>query len=292
MRTRTELSELCTIVLVLAGYSASPAAADDSVSVPVDPGTLARQGDLDATACGPISVVNALALGDAACRRALADLRGDSNVRRAEDLLERFASRPSRDYGEGTRRRRDGISCADLADLLGEAVAQSGLKATGQFLDRRPNEADGAYLRRVHGLLSQALRERRPPIVSLRSFAVAADPKFPDGYSWNGVLNHFVVVTRVPAKLADHEWGFTFEFVDPQTARTESAYVYLERERPFVAAKGNDSKYEWKDGSPFLLVTAPTLPLATNRQTWWSRTIITLNYAITLQTLDEPAKKP
>jgi hypothetical protein len=256
---------------------------DHSARITVDAARVLRQGDLDANACGPVCLVNALQFGDAACQKALALLPGDTPVQRAAVVLERFGGKPSRNYGEGKRLRATGISCADLTDIVREVVTPAGLSATGDFLDRRENEPDRTYLRRVHGRLADALRAGRPPLVSLRSFATAVDPQMQDGYSWNGVSGHFVVVTRVPVKLADRELGFPFEFIDPLSGRVESGYVYLERRRAFLAAKGNSARYEWKRGSPFLLVVAPTLSMGTDEQPWWARSIVTLNYVITIE---------
>lgn len=258
-----------------------------SESIRVDPARVLRQDDLDTKACGPVSLVHVLQFGDAACRKALGLLPGGTPAQRAAAVMERFGGKPSRDYGEGKRVRGDGISCVDLTDIAREVVTPAGLTATGDFLDRRKNEADRTFLHRVHRRLADALRTGRAPLVSLRSFATAVDSKMQDGYSWNGVQGHFVVVTRVPAKLADHELGFRFEFIDSKSGRVESGYIYLERRRAFLAAKGNSARYEWKRGSPFLLVTAPTLSLGVDAQPWWARSIVTLNYVITIEAAGE-----
>jgi hypothetical protein len=255
---------------------------DGFIGVRVEARSVARQGDLDSNACGPVCVVNALALGDAACRKALKGLAGDSPAQRAETVVEKFASKKSRDYGEGKRTRSDGVSCADLTDIAGEVVAKAGLRAEGQFLDRLEGESDRSFLKRVHELFADGLREGRPPIVSLRSFAAEADLKKKGDYLWNAVAGHFVVITRVPAKLSDHDWGFTFEYVDPESGHVESGYIYLERERAFTAARGNAKKYEWKGGRAFLLATLPSLAMGTQQKPWWSRATVTVNYAITL----------
>lgn len=276
------LRPLFVVALLAFVFPQAVALADgESVGVAVDVGRVLRQGDLDANACGPVCLVNALEFGDEACRKMLAALPGETPARRAVGILERFGGRPSRDYGEGRRVRSDGISCEDLTDIVQEVVASGGLTARGEFLDRAENEADRSFLHRVHGRLADALRAGRPPVVSLRSFAVAADEE--QEYLWNGVAGHFVVVTRVPAKLADHELGFAFEFIDPESGRVESGYVYLERQRPFLAARGNAERYEWKRGSPFLLVAAPTLSLGLPNQPWWARSIVTLNYCLTIE---------
>lgn len=217
----------------------SGAQPDGFVSVRVAEGSVARQGDLDANACGPVCVVNSLSLGDAACQKALKGLAGDSPAERAQTVVERFASKKSRDYGEGKRTRKDGVSCADLTDIASKVVAKAGLKSEGQFLDRQEGESDRSFLKRVHGIFADSLRDGRPPMISRRSFAAEADSKKPGEYVWNSVAGHFVVVTSVREKLSDHDWGFTFEFVDPETGHVESGYIYLERERGFTAARGN-----------------------------------------------------
>jgi len=269
------------VVAILAVHV--PARADkDAYAVEVDADKLTTQAQLDDSACGSVSIVNALSLGDAACRKALAVIDGKSGVDKAQAIIDTFGGKSSADYNEGKRIRPDGISCEDLTDMAGEIVAKHGLKARGRFLDRRKNESDRAFLKRIHRALAKALHDKRPPIVSVRSFATRPDAKFDDGYSWNGVAGHYVVITRVPAKLADHEWGFAFDYVDPASGRVETGYVHLERQRPFVAAKGNNTEYEWLNGRPFLLVTAPSLPLGTNNSPWFARTIVTLNFAITL----------
>ncbi len=262
------------------GLAAAAAWAGDLAAVKVDVSRLARQGDLDPNACAPISVVNALSLGGSEFQEALKALEGESLIDKAQSFISKFGEKPSRDYGSGPRYRPDGVSGVDLMDMLHDAVGPAGLRAVGGYLDRHEGENDRAFLERVHQMLADALRAGRPPILMLRSWTALPDAKAEEGHLWHGVAGHFVTLTRVPGRLADHEWGFAFEYADPQTGRAEAGYVHLERQRNYCVAKGNAAKWEWRQGSAFLLVTTPNLALQTNNQPWFARTLITLNYAI------------
>jgi len=275
---------LLFVYLAVTVLTTPAGAAERGVSVAFDRAEVLSQERLDGNACGPVAIVNMLQVGDAACRKALAALDGDSLLAKAQTIISHFGSKPSTDYEDGSRMRAGGVSCVDLTATVSDMVAGQGLQAKGTYLDRRKNEADRPFLERVHQLLVRSLRKGRAPIVSIRSFAVQKDSSFDDGFSWKGMIGHFIVVTEVPAKIAGHEWGFAFEFIDPISGRVEHGFIRLERQRAFAAAKGNQVEYEWLNGKPFLLVTAPSLELGTAGQPWWSRTIMTLNYGITLDT--------
>lgn len=281
-RTMTSGRWLVIAVVVVGFFTGSARSAERTVGVEVKPAAILSQARLDGNACGPVAIVNMLQVGDPTCREALAALDGDSLLAKAQTIINQVGSNPSTDYGDGARIRSSGVSCVDLTAIVSDVVAGEGLTARGEFLDRRGRETDRAFLERVHGLLADALREERAPIISIRSFAVQKDSSFDDGFSWTGLIGHYVVLTRVPAQLAEHDWGFAFEFIDPISGRLEQGFVRLERQRAFAAAKGNASQYQWLNGKPFLLVTAPSLSLGTADRPWWSRTIMTLNYAITL----------
>lgn len=68
------------------------------------------------SACGPVALVNALELGDAASRKALAAIGGASGLAKAQTIIQE-AAKPSADYKSGVRVRPDGVSCADLCDI-------------------------------------------------------------------------------------------------------------------------------------------------------------------------------
>ena len=87
-------------------------------------------------------------------------------------------------------------------------------------------------------------------------------------------------MTAVPERIDDGEKGFRFTYADSFTGRLETGYAHVDEARNFTAAKGDEKRWEWLTDRPFLLVTAPTLRLSTQKQPWQLRTIITINYAV------------
>jgi hypothetical protein len=265
----------------LPGAQVEGAKRQELLGVSVDPARIVKQKDVSDVACGPAAVLHALRFGTKGMQAAGHALDGADGPGKLQLLIENHAKKPSRDYKSGDRWRKDGMSCADLTDLYNDVLTSQKLpKVAGFYLNREKDEAPPAFLRRVHGRLVHSLSQQIPVVISVRSFAPIRDDKNKDGFHWEGLGAHFVLLTRVPARLQEADRGFAFEFVDSDSGKVESGYVHVETTRNFTAARGNAEKWEWLTDYPFLLVTAPSLPLRTGEQAWWSRTIVTLNFGI------------
>ncbi len=236
-------------------------------------------------ACGPASAINFLRFGTPPMRAAEAGLMGTDDGERLRYVIHRyFLGRKSVDVPGAKRLEFGGVTVNDLTAAIAEVFADHHLGTVrGRFLDRRLREKDGEFVHRVHGLLKDSLEQGRPVLVSLRSF-VASYHEDHEKILWDRGEHHYMVVTGVPAVLGEGERGFTFEFIDSDGAERRSGFVHAESRQPFSAFKGSTEEGEWLNGSPFLLVTAPTVGAVRPRDLEWSdRWLITLNYAICAQ---------
>jgi hypothetical protein len=240
-----------------------------------------NQKHIGESACGPCSVINALAWGDQALRRRLAELPGDTLQAKVQGIIDTFGPKPSVAYeGKSRYRAADGMTWLDVPPFFNDALQGSGKSVTGAYMDRGAGESLDAHLRRVHGRLKRSIDAGVPVVTSLRSFA----PKFneqDEKYLWEGLHGHWVTIVAVSDEPADNQKGFTFKYADPGTGRVEHGYLWYDEARNFTAARGDAQKWEWLPNRPFLLVTAPSLRLNTQRQPWHLRTIVTLNYVVT-----------
>ncbi len=231
-------------------------------------------------ACGPCAVVNALLRAKAPYRNALEPLGGDTPSDKARNLIGRFSKTPSQAYdGEMAYKPERGITWVDMTAcfnaLLKERQAPS-LK--GSYLDRHRDESLGNHLRRIHGILAVSIRKGMPVVTSVRSFA--PKPKEDGEHVWSGLNGHYVTITTVQERMDKDEKGFRFTYADPFTGRLDTGYAHVDEARNFTAAKGDEKRWNWVSDRPFLLVTAPSLRLSTQKQPWHLRTIIILNYAV------------
>lgn len=238
------------------------------------------QAPLGENACGPCATVNALLRAQAPYRKPLDSLTGDKPVEKAQELIRRFSQRPSTAYpGEKAYQPERGITWVDLTASLNAWFGEQHLpQMEGAYIDRKPDEDLGAHMRRIHSLLAASIRKGVPVIVSVRSFA--PEPKEDGNHVWKGLDGHYITVTAVQERLADDEKGFRFTYADSFTGKLETGYAHVDEARNFTAAKGDARRWEWLADRPFLLVTAPSLRLGTQKQPWHLRTLIILNYAV------------
>lgn len=289
-------------LVALSGLTPELAAADEVVakveaaswSVPVDRALIVNQHvdpRFGMKACGPTAVINALRFSEGRESEIFSQLVGARDAMRLRFLIDRwFAGRDSLVAVDSKRFGPHGCFAEDLLagfnELLREHQQQP---VAGQFLDRGWSEENGEkilepaadYVRRVHGLLADSLRDGLPPVVSLKSFVARRRNGPDDDIHWEPASGHYVVVTSVPKRLADHDLGFRFEYIDPNSGNTGSAWVFAEKHLSFRAFRGSNGIGEWLDGKPFLLVIAPMIySLQPKTAEWSDRTIVALDYAI------------
>ncbi len=261
--------------LAAAGLLSSPAAPP-----PQDDPPVVAQETLGENACGPCAAVNALLRARAPWRDALKALEGETPLDKAGDLLKRFSRSPSEAYpGEMAYDPKRGITWRDLEACFNAFLRErQAPPLKGDYLDRRSDESLDGHLRRVHDLLAASIRKGVPVVTSVRSFA----PRLNDGgeYVWTGLNGHYVTVTAVQERIDDGEKGFRFTYADSFTGRIEKGYAHVDEARNFTAAKGDSKRWEWRTDRPFLVVTAPSMRLSTQKQPWYLRTIIILNFAV------------
>jgi hypothetical protein len=253
------------------------------IGLTIDISKAVDQNQHSQNACGPASVLNSLIFGNHHLQTALARLKGSANQDKLAFIIDRYGTVRSEDYQNRPRwNPQSGISPLDLTHLFIDILATgSQTDIQGKFLDRDPDESHLDHLHRVHGYLVHSLQKGVPPIISLRSFApdyISPDQK---KIVWNGLANHYVIITALPRMVHRHQKGFFFDYLDPNGPLQASGYAYIEDRRNFMAAKGNRVHWKWLSDGPFLLVTAPSLnTLGLRTQRWFWRTIIVFNYAI------------
>jgi hypothetical protein len=243
---------------------------------------IVSQAAIGENACGPAAVLNALLWGRPELRAVAARLPGETAEQKVLALIERYGRRPSEAYGPPRTRYADasGVTWVDLTALVNDLLAEHGIAPLrGRYLDRSAGEALEDHVRRVHRALQGSLRRGVPALLSLRSFAPTRRSGG-EGYEWSGLMGHWVTVVSVQEEVAENEKGFRFTYLDPATGKAEHGYVFCDEARNFTAAKGDAERWEWKGDRPFLLVTAPSLRLLTQSQSWHVRTIVTVNYAV------------
>ena len=294
---RYSIAAAIGIAAVFAGRATGTDDADadgSSWSVPVDPALIVNQHidpQFGMKACGPAAVMNAVRFSKGKEVEIFSQLVGARDTMRLRFLIDRwFAGRDSL-VAIGTKRYGPhGCYSPDLLAGFNEMLREHRQQpVAGKFLDRAWSEREGEqvaesdadYVRRVHELLADSLRDGLPPVISLRSYVARKHQGPSSDIRWGPARAHFVVVTSVPKKLAAHDLGFRFEYVDPNGGKTGSAWVFAEQHLSFRAFRGSNGAGDWLNGKPFLLVVAPSIvSLQPKKAEWSDRTIVTLDYAV------------
>lgn len=256
--------------------------------VSVDPRLIVNQHAYEDSpaGCGPAAMLNAAQFGNPDLQAAYAALLGDRHADRLRFAIDRFfKNKPSVLYPGMPRWIGHGAQPEDCAnafrDFLAEARPEAAARLTGGYLDRRESETPEAFVARVHQAMSRSLRAGVPPLLSLRSFVAARDPKRDGEVAWKPARHHFVVVRAAPAKLREGALGFPFEVIDSNGAALRGAYLFAEAQLGFTVPRGDESRpgTPWLSGKPFLLVQAPEIPCLQPRGAGWEdRVIVTANY--------------
>jgi hypothetical protein len=274
--------------------SASPAAGQETPRKPHL--VVVKQESIGDMACAPCAVINMAARGSEELQARAAALPGDTPEQRVRALIDRYGSKPSTIYTDKRNRytAKHGVAAEELADLVNDFLADGGgLRVVGEYLDRIKDEPAEKHLRRVHELLRKSLEAGVPPIVEVRSFA--ARPAG-DEHKWQGLMGHFVTVVEIDPAVPEGDKGFRFRFADSYTGKIETAYAHAEEARNFSATRRFSvspegvEQWEWITDYPYLVVTAPSLRLLTQKEPWHARTIIVLRHAVVAQP-KTPAEK-
>ncbi|MEZ5980525.1 MAG: hypothetical protein R3F34_20260 [Planctomycetota bacterium] len=245
----------------------------------LDPPRVVDQHAFAGNACGPAAMATSL-LAEGGAARGAVEGRTDSEL--ITRSVRTYGTRPSSAY-EGSQRfaPASGVCAEDLDLWFDDWRADVGLPPhDAAYLDRAPDEGDAAFCARVHAILVRSLELGAPPVVRLRSFATHWYPAR-SAYLWDGVAAHWVTIVGVPSELTEGALGFAFDYADPATGTVERGFASVETQRSFAAARGNERTWEWREGSPFLLVTAPALAVLGRRaEAFYLREVVTLDHAV------------
>lgn len=277
---------LCSALLVFVAQSArsGDAAKPDSF-------TVVSQKTISGTACTGCSLYHLLANGRPELQKIAHALPGDSPENRVRHLIDKYGAGPSTVYPNRARysAKTGGLAAEDMSGFVNDCLKEFGQKPlAAAYLDRKKDETREQHLRRIHALLLNSVKAGVPPIVNVRSYATVKN-KDNDDYSWNGLYGHSITILDVEPLLRENDKGFRFWYAESDTghekASVESAYASLPARnytapRAFSVLPDKTEKWEWVPNAPFLIVTAPAMPLGTDKEPGHKRTVITLRHAV------------
>ena len=187
-------------------------------------------------ACGPAALLNAYRFGAPEWRRALVDIRGETDRGRLNTVIRTWGLRPSESLSDRARWSRHGINPDDLYAVANEINRHAGLpELRCEVLLARPGESPRQLLGRAHQRLGKSLANGFPPVVSIRRLALRQEPGKPP--EWVVVQGHFVTLTGIQGKLPPAATDFAVSYIDPWGARRGDGRIQV-AERAFVNGTG------------------------------------------------------
>ena len=235
-------------------------------------------------ACGPCSIINQVLLSTPAERAGYEKIDGKTAAAKARSIIEKYAQRPSLTYGDGKpTMRKEGISWADMKSLTNWVREDIDLPLLqGSYLRRVPPEGGQPHVKRVHQIFKESIDGGVLPIINFISQSAYQDPGSGE-WLWGSLMGHLCTLMEVQEELAENEQGFRFRYADSQTGKIETGYLHFSEARNFAAFDGDPKTGKWAKHRPFLVVTAPSLKMKTDKEDWQVRTEIVLNYAVYLE---------
>lgn len=233
-------------------------------------------------ACGPCAFLNCLSWS-APLQSKVKKISGKDLDEKVKTLIDKYGGKPSEAYKQARPRYKEdsGLTWLDMVHFGNDFLKDQGVswRFKGQYLDREESEKLGAHLRRVHKRYRSSLKKGVPVITSIRSFSPYYDEDKKE-YFWKGLAGHWVTIVKVQETIAKNEKSFWFQYLDPATGLLEHGTIYFDEARNFTVIKGDSKNYKWVGNRAFLCINAPSLRLYTQKQAWYFRTVITLNYAV------------
>jgi hypothetical protein len=274
-----------SIFITLAILATSGEVMASLISIPTKIDGLITQKRVGKSACGPTALFYALKFGNAEMRQVYSKLQGTTDEEKLRSLMEVHSSKPSKTRFRPTRYDpSDGTSPLDLLATANDLVKGA---LQSKILHRLPDESEqGGFLKRVHASLRNSLINR-VPIVAIVVPYVGKYLDATDVNEWSESNGHYVVITEVPDQIDESQLGFLFKYLDPETGKSNQAYIFEETMREFWGRRDkSDGSAEWiapevivggkEVASPYLNLTAPALKLNPKNAKHAQRVVLTL----------------
>lgn len=177
------------------------------------------------TACGPVSLINAVGSGAPQWRALLADYKQPFHG--VNDLIYNYGSEPSVVFKN--RNRWNGRMGMNLPDLT-----QTALDFSSKSLTPLPtlsseiitiNKGDLSDLRKVHHYLAHSLKNGFPPIMNITRNAFRHTKASPEKI-WDFVGSHSVVITQLNP-ISSQKKSFSVLYVDPTNGKELSGEIQI-----------------------------------------------------------------
>ncbi|MGC4013609.1 MAG: hypothetical protein QM755_03680 [Luteolibacter sp.] len=232
--------------------------------------------------CGPCSYINSLIAGGKSAE--LDQFPGTQPLEKARSFSDRYGKVDSVVYGSRRTAYSDKNGTADQ-DLLGmiNTQRQHGSKPplTGNYLTKKADESRELFLERTAANINRSIQSGTLPLLSVRS--VKATPDAAGAFKWNAITGHWVCV--LSAELLPTKDGISLRMADSNSGTVLGGMLYSGMPRTSVpmsfdvSADGKEV-WKWEEGSNCLFLTAPGLPLGTDKTAWQVRTYIAARYLI------------
>ena len=240
-------------------------------------------------ACGPAAVLMLYANSPEG-KKIFESLPGEGDREKLQKVIQTYGKVSSDSNPNAVRfNESSGINPDDLLQMAQEiqGSAQVKIPLRGNYIIKRRDENKGLMIERVHQMFKFSLERGVPVVINLLSFYLEMKLQerqkgiFETTLQWQRLKSHFIVVTKIHRNLGENDFGFFFEYIDPNGGTINSGYLYAATSEPFNAPLGIGNSTETYNGDDFLRVIVPTLDtLGLDDIPEYSRAVITLNHAI------------
>lgn len=161
-------------------------------------------------ACGPTSMLNAMAHGDAFWVSRFNRIPGDNDHDKIEQLINTLGKKLSkRSIGEFRwDAQYPGTRINDLRDMINEASATPKKQTTLYLLFREEKEQPQAHLQRIHKQLHHLLSKGLPPPMNI-------ERAYKHNNTWFKAGSHMIVLYAIPESIAENATSFPIKYIDP-----------------------------------------------------------------------------
>jgi hypothetical protein len=247
--------------------------------------TVLSQKRIGKQSCGPCAFINSLRFaGD---EKALARLNGTTPEEKARHFISRYASAPSIYWKQDRKAysKDEGINPTDLIGIINTfRKQQQQSDVEGQLLIKRNDENSAEFLDRIHRIISKSIAAGFPPILDIRS-SVASKRGKSDKPLWYVLGGHWVCLVSVTKVESDNPL-LMLRLADSYTGKIIGSLMCSAPPRKSKVAMRyrldalGKEKTTWIESSECLFLSAPGMPLGTQKAKWEERTYLNARYLI------------
>lgn len=243
-----------------------------------------NQSPIGRNACGPCAVINSLQL--AKRTHLLSKLKGSTPLDKARDLISRYGSADSVQYGKRRTAysEANGTSDKDLHVMLDQFLKDCQVSPLNGRHIVANETSEVELISAFREMVALSIDQGFHPLMSIRALS-ANLTEGEEKHTWNSLGGHWVAIHAI-GKISSEGLSVPIEFSDSLSGELQTGLVVYNTSRlaevpiQFTVDEQGSTNWTWVSNQKTLELVSPGMPIGTKRAKWHERTFIAIRYLI------------